>query len=107
MSKALQKTTLWGRAIHFMVFVVVLVLPFIIQKAHLDVTRGGWRPERANFSSHLLLPSLVLPLVVLAFLPFSPKAKLVMSILLAPIFIFALGVFRVAYSCDNYGHSCF
>jgi VIT1/CCC1 family predicted Fe2+/Mn2+ transporter len=97
----------WKQAIRFMFFAVTLALPFVLQKSHLDVTRGGWRPELANFASHLVPFSFLLPLVAIFFLPLAWQGRLALAVVLMPIFIFAFGYFTVDYACNNYNGYCF
>ncbi len=107
MSDKSNKPASWRNVLRFAFFAVSLIVPFVIQKAHLDVTKGDWRPELANFTSHLVSPALILPLIAICFLPLAWQGRLATAIVIMPIFIFAFGYFTVDYACNNYNGHCF
>ncbi len=102
-----RETVRWNAATDYSILAVSLGLPFLLQKWNLDATRGGWRPELANFGGYLVLSSLILPIVILACLPLRWQHKLALGAVVAPLFFAAFVYFNIDYACNNYGHTCF
>ncbi len=96
----------WTRAGGFLLLACSLTLPFFIQKASLDASRGGWRPDLPDATAALMLPALALPLIVLMCLPIRPLSKFLLFLFVCLSFIAAFTVFSVSYACNNYGYSC-
>jgi len=107
MTAKVPELTSWMKALRVLSLTIAIVLPFLLQKAHLDVTRGDWRPDLATFASHLIVPSLLLPGVAVFFWPVKWQVRLAIAIALTPILIFAFGYFTVDYACNNYNGHCF
>ena len=96
-----------NKASRFIFLFITLIFPFFLEKVDLDITKGGWHPERSTFIPYLLLLAFLLPFIAIALLPLSRSTKVILGILLIPTFLLCFLYFVISYACGVYGHSCF